>query len=123
MYSVLVFLTKLSILLLYLRIFVPAKTWRNKTYVAIHFVLWFNVLFYTANTFGEIFYCTPREKIWNPEVPGHCVDVYVLIIGSAAINAFSDLMMIIIPISVIWRLQMATRRKIGLSVIFAFGIL
>jgi large subunit ribosomal protein L36e len=120
---VLIFLTKLSILLLYLRLFVPMKTWKSKTYLTIHFVLWFNVLFYTANTFGEIFYCTPREKEWNPKLPGHCVDVYVLIIGSAAINAFSDMMMIIIPFIVIWRLHMPTRRKLGLSIVFAFGIL
>ncbi|KAI4274159.1 MAG: hypothetical protein LQ337_004124 [Flavoplaca oasis] len=45
-YNPLIFITKLSILLQYLVIFVPNST--GKTYWAIHFVIWVNLLFYLA---------------------------------------------------------------------------
>lgn len=122
-YSVVIFLTKFSILFLYIHLFLGNRGRKSKIYWAIYGVLWFNILFYTANTFGEIFYCTPRKKAWIPSTPGHCVNVYGLIISSAAINAFSDLMMIIIPLCVIWRLKLNTRHKIGVSIVFMFGIL
>ena len=123
MYTALICATKLSILRWCLRVLIPPSQRKSKIYWATTLVFWFNVLFYASNFLVAIFYCTPRKKIWNPQARGHCVNVYLLIISSAAINAFSDLVIITIPMCVIWRLHMATKRKIGLSIIFAFGIL
>ncbi|RDW57956.1 60S ribosomal protein L36 [Aspergillus mulundensis] len=111
---------KLSIFLLYLRVFAPAR--RGVTYISIHLLIWFNLAFYLANFFLKVFQCVPRAKIWYPEIAGHCININIPILVTAAINVLSDLLMLCLPIICVWRLQMSTKRKLGVSAIFAAGI-
>ena len=120
MYSVSILVTKLAILVQYLRIFVPS---RNKVFYLTHFIIWFNVLFYIAVALVTIFQCTPREKIWQPFLPGKCVNFNAILIAGAAINVASDFAILALPIGSVWRLQMALRNKVGISAIFAVGLL
>ncbi|OJJ53194.1 hypothetical protein ASPSYDRAFT_62356 [Aspergillus sydowii CBS 593.65] len=119
-YAPLIFVTKLSLFLLYLRVFAPSR--RDNTYRIIHLFIWFNVAFYLANFFLKIFQCIPRSRIWDPDTPGHCININIPILVTAAINVLSDLMMLVLPIVCVWRLQMTTRRKMGISAIFAAGV-
>ena len=67
--------------------------------------------------------CRPFAKNWNPELKGHCgasIPAYICI---AALDIFGDLMIITLPMPMIWRLHTSTSNKIGLSLIFALGIL
>lgn len=115
------FVTKLSIFLLYLRVFAPTR--RGKTFVAVHLLIWFNLAFYLANFFLKIFQCVPRAKIWDKHIEGHCININIPILVTAAINVVSDLLMLTVPIVCVWRLQMSVRKKVGVSAIFAAGIL
>ncbi|KAL4950243.1 hypothetical protein BDW69DRAFT_187545 [Aspergillus filifer] len=118
-YAPLIFTTKLSIFLLYLRVFAPTR--QGKTHHAIHTLIWFNLAFYLANFFLKIFQCTPRRKIWIPDVKGNCININYPILITAAINVVSDLLMLSLPIICVWRLHMGTRLKMGISAIFAAG--
>ena len=120
MYSVDILLAKLSILLQYLRILVPT---RNKVFYLTHFVIWLNLLFYIAIGLVTIFECKPREKIWKPFLPGRCVNFNAVLITGASVNIVSDFVILAFPIASVWRLQMAVRHKIGISAIFAVGLL
>jgi hypothetical protein len=71
----------------------------------------------------EIFQCHPREKIWNPLIPGSCVDVRASFIFTASVNLVSDIMLLVLPIYFVLQLQMSLNRKIGISAIFASGLL
>ncbi|KAL4781208.1 ribosomal protein L36e-domain-containing protein [Aspergillus varians] len=119
-YAPLIFMTKLSIFLLYLRVFTPSRT--GKTYRVIHTFIWVNLVFYVGNFFLKVFQCIPRSKIWDIDTPGHCVNINFPIITTAAINVVSDFMMLSLPIACVWRLKMSSKRKIGVSAIFAAGI-
>ena len=121
MYGPLIFITKLSILLLYLRVFAPSK--KGWTYIIIHLLLWFNAAFYLADTIVEIAACIPRERIWNPDVPGRCVNIDVLILATAIINSISDVSLLLLPIFAVWRLHLRTSQKLGISAIFMAGLL
>ena len=116
-----IFLAKLSILLLYLRVFVPVK-W-SKTYFAVHTILWSNFLFYLTNIPTEIWICIPRERIWDPTVDGHCLNNDAVIVTGGVINVISDFAILLIPLVCIGRLQMPLNRKIGISAVFATGLL
>lgn len=116
-----IFLAKLSILLLYLRIFVPVK-W-SKTYYAIHLILWSNFLFYIGNIPTEIWTCTPREKLWDPTIDGHCINNDAVIVTGGVINVISDFGILLIPLVCIGRLHMPWVKKIGVSAVFATGFL
>lgn len=120
-YGPLIFVTKLSILLLYLRAFTPA--FKSKTYVFIQVLLWFNFFFYLGDTLLKIFECTPREKIWNPRLPGHCVNINIPLLVASAINVVSDLSILLLPMVCVWRLQMRRAKKLGICAIFAAGSL
>ena len=121
MYGPLIFITKLSILLLFLRIFVPSR--KSKTFYLVHILLWTNLVFYLADTIVEIFECTLRRKIWLPKTPGKCVSISSLILITAIINVVSDFSILLLPMASIWRLQQEINQKLGITAIFAAGLL
>lgn len=121
MYGPLILITKLSILLLYLRVFAPnRKSWLHRS---IQFLLWFNAAFYLADTIVEIFECVPRERIWSPDSPGECLNIQVMILATAVINTISDISLLVLPIFCVWRLHMRKAQKFGISAVFAAGFL
>ena len=83
-----------------------------------------NLIFYLIRTIVSAVYCTPREKIWNKLIAhGHCIrnDWFITVTGF--INAISDIVILILPLTVLWRLQIDRRKKIRLSILFATGLL
>ncbi len=73
--------------------------------------------------FSVCFLCTPRRKIWTPTVPGKCLNFSAILISGAIINIISDFAVLALPIGSVWQLQMATKHKIGISAVFAVGLL
>ncbi|KAI1138714.1 hypothetical protein F5Y05DRAFT_382099 [Hypoxylon sp. FL0543] len=122
-YGLAVMFLKLAILYDWLRIFIPTRQ-RNAMFWTLQFLIWCNVIYYVSGTFLEIFRCTPRQKIWDPLfVGGVCpIDIAANNFASALINLVSDLAVLAVPQWVIWRLQMSTARKIGVSLLFVIGI-
>lgn len=121
MYGPILFVTKLSILLQYRRIFDSHRT--GKTHYLIHIVIWLNALFYLADTFVEAFACLPREKLWVPTIPGKCINILANFVVSAAINMVSDFIILGLPLYKIYQMRMAPRKKIGVAAIFTVGLL
>ncbi|OJK03796.1 hypothetical protein ASPACDRAFT_57176 [Aspergillus aculeatus ATCC 16872] len=75
LYGPLIYITKLSILLLYLRLFAPSK--RNTPFWLIQTLNWMNFLFYLADTIVKICECKPRSKIWDQDIPGQCININI----------------------------------------------
>ncbi|RHZ72991.1 hypothetical protein CDV55_108920 [Aspergillus turcosus] len=119
-YGPLIFITKLSVLLLYLRVFAPS--FRSKTFFCIHALIWLNLGFYFADTIVKIFECSPRAKIWDKSLKGHCININIPFIVTSSINVASDFLILVLPIVSVWRLQMRNSKKWGTSAIFAAGI-
>lgn len=123
-YGITVFVIKLSILLQYLKIFVPSRQRNLTMFWAVNIIIGLNFIFYMAITFIEIFLCSPREKAWNVFIKtGHCLDANTANVSAAAVNCFSDFVILLLPQGVIWTLQMPLKKKIGVSVIFLMGFL
>ncbi|KAB8199980.1 hypothetical protein BDV34DRAFT_230705 [Aspergillus parasiticus] len=119
-YGPIIFITKLSILLLFLRVFAPS--FRGTTYFLIQLLIWLNFLFYLADTILKIFECTPRSKIWDEHVPGHCININGPILAASIFNVVSDFLILLLPIVCVWRLQMTFKKKICTSAVFVAGI-
>jgi hypothetical protein len=117
-------LIKISILLQYLRIFVPSRKGNMVLFVAIQFLIWTILLFYSIGTAFDIFMCSPREKIWNPLMTtGHCFDTTILYQSSGFFNIITDFLLLILPMIPIWKLRMPLKKKIMMIAIFATGLL
>lgn len=72
------------------------------------------------------FLCSPTEKLWNPTVPGRCLNPNVLNYFSYWLSAYTtvtDFVLAIIPISVFWRLRMRFSAKLGVCIMMGLTML
>ena len=113
-------ITKAAILLLLSRVFAPQR--KGFIYVMVHVLIWFNAVFYGAVTVVKIVQCTPRERIWDSSVNGTCVDLSAVLKTTSVFNALSDFLIMVLPIHEVWKLQMETKQKLGVSAAFAVGL-
>ncbi|KAH7126037.1 hypothetical protein EDB81DRAFT_203112 [Dactylonectria macrodidyma] len=108
--------TKLSLLLMYYRIF-RVPYFKRMAWIVGTFVMCWVVTI----TFLFVFICVPVEKLWYPELPGHCINQVGTWIANAASTIFTDIVILLLPLRPIWRLQLSKSEKIGLMVAFGLG--
>ncbi|TLD17571.1 uncharacterized protein PgNI_00968 [Pyricularia grisea] len=69
--------------------------------------------------------CKPLKKAWEPMLDGYCwdrkLDVIFSIISSS-FSGFADLMLALLPWTVVLKLQMKTREKFGIALAMSMGI-
>lgn len=110
--------TKISLLMMYYRIFrVPyfkKMAWAVGTFVMVWVV---------TITFLFIFICVPVAKVWYPELPGKCINQVATWIANAASTIFTDLIILLMPLPPVWGLKLGKREKIGLTAAFGLGSL
>ncbi|KAK4544171.1 hypothetical protein LTR36_004381 [Oleoguttula mirabilis] len=108
--------TKLSILMQYLRIF-SSRTTRSLCYLLLFFV----VLATSWAFFRGTFLCIPMHKLWKPEVPGHCVDAEKYWLSVAVVNTALDSLVLCLPIPAISSLHLPRKQKASLVLVFTLG--
>ncbi|KOS22246.1 hypothetical protein ESCO_001456 [Escovopsis weberi] len=121
-YSICMVFAKSAILCEWMHIFVPTGT-RNLFFWLCTTMMTLNILLYSSGAIAEGLGCIPLDKTWKPWRPGKCIDKKVLDVTTAYFNLALDLLILLLPQRVIWRLQMTRSKKIGVSVIFSVGIL
>ena len=109
---------KLSILHLYRRIF------SNRTF---HMAIWYmyaiTLLWGVSFFFVNLFRCIPVSYAWRAMMsPHHCISLSANY-ANAVSTILTDLMILVSPMPLIWRLQMPTRQKIIVSAMFLLGAL
>ncbi|KZM23646.1 uncharacterized protein EKO05_0000115 [Ascochyta rabiei] len=112
-------LTKISVLLFYLRIF-PHQGLRRIIYVTIVICAMYIIAFVTATALQ----CLPIRfawERWDGEHHGKCVNLNADAWASAAVNIILDLVVIIIPMRELSKLAMSRWRKIGVMLMFLGG--
>ena len=98
-------------------------TKKDFIYWSFQLMIIINSAFYVAGFFTQIFACAPREKIWNPLLPGGCKNEAVSDLVAAVFNCASDVLMLLLPLYAIWRLKIALKTKLGVCAVFATGAL
>ena len=71
---------------------------------------------------ANILECSPRRKLWDPTIHGHCISSNGFGVSSGALNVISDFSILLLPLPLIWRLQMPINKKISVTVVFGFGL-
>ncbi|KAF5621701.1 uncharacterized protein FTJAE_11134 [Fusarium tjaetaba] len=69
--------------------------------------------------------CTPAKKVWHSNLPGTCWNPMVATYYNIFAGAFSglvDLILCVIAWTIIWKLSMRTREKIGVGIALTFGV-
>ncbi|KAL8708700.1 MAG: hypothetical protein Q9220_006425 [cf. Caloplaca sp. 1 TL-2023] len=115
-YSTSLAATKLSILLLYRRIFPIRK---------FHIILWGVGIFVSAFTIANVlfvaFQCSPIYGAWNPRVKAKCINTNAGILAVAVLTTVTDVVILCLPLPLVWGLQLPTIRKFQLTLIFLVG--
>jgi hypothetical protein len=96
---------------------------RNKFFWTCWAMIIANSLLYAAMVIGMNLSCNPRERIWQDWIPGTCINISAFNISCTAIILLSNLMMVVLPHRVIWKLPISKRQKIVVSFVFSVGIL
>ncbi|KAK4077781.1 uncharacterized protein Triagg1_3475 [Trichoderma aggressivum f. europaeum] len=109
---------KLSVLWLYTRIF-STKT----------FKLWAHIMMGVVACYGVAFLilfmtqCRPISQQWDPVPGGTCRNIVVQELTSVSLNMVVDIGIVIMPLPVLWSLQLAVRSKLVVSVMFSIGFI
>lgn len=92
-------------------------------FVSIYAAIGILFAFYLIITGFNIFICHPRQKFWDVFVEGTCFDINATMKATALFNVISDIFILVLPIPSIVRLQVVARKKIGIFLVLASGVL
>ncbi|KAK3395024.1 hypothetical protein B0H63DRAFT_499237 [Podospora didyma] len=71
--------------------------------------------------------CDPIQKSWIPDLPGTCADILstIIFVGNlgGGYSSACDFVLAFLPWTIIWKLQMQTREKIGVGIAMSCGVL
>lgn len=70
-----------------------------------------------------ILQCLPVDAVWDLTIPAKCLDTVAIIYAGAALSIVEDLVIIFLPMFVLKDLNLTTRKKIALGLMFALGSL
>ena len=110
--------TKLSFVLMFYRIF-RFSYFKKWAYIVGGFV----VAWVICITFLFIFICVPVQKLWYPQLIGHCINQVGTWIANAASTILTDLAILIVPLPQVWKLKLRTSRRIAVLIAFGLGFL
>ncbi|KAK4502730.1 hypothetical protein PRZ48_006156 [Zasmidium cellare] len=123
LYNIIVMVTKISILLLYLRIWTAdSTTYRFRT------SCWILIALLTATTltgiFTIIFQCSPVSYAWlqaTGKAQGHCIQLTPFTYVYAALDITFDFIIFLLPIHNLLSLTIPLWKKLGVILVFLCG--
>ncbi|KAF2439773.1 hypothetical protein P171DRAFT_524858 [Karstenula rhodostoma CBS 690.94] len=115
-YSLSVSFSKLSILVLYLRLS-PDANFRRVVYSVISVVIAYTL----AYELIIIFQCRPVAAAWDIAVKGTCLKPMIQMMVFSSLNILIDLITLALPVKLFLELQMSIRQRMSLIAMFGAG--
>lgn len=119
LYFTIVGAAKISILLIYYRIFAISRSLRRHVLVVGVVV----IMFWAATTLATIFNCWPIEWSWkNSFSPApYCINYNIFWLTAGVIEVVLDIWIIILPMREVKKLQLSVQKRVGLASVFLIG--
>lgn len=108
---------KLGILAFYYRVF-AVPIFRRIVIATAAFVFCWGI----GITVTLALFCHPIEAFWDSNVKGQCLDLQKFTYFTNISNLITDFWIFLMPVPVIWHLQLQTKKKLLLSLIFCIGL-
>lgn len=112
---------KLAICISYLRL--TRGSHKETARLAIWSGLVFTALYNVTYIFTLLFACSPVAASWDYSIDGKCLAMAPYYYTTGVLTMVNDLVLFILPVPLVWRLQVDKRTKIGLSVMFLLGLI
>ncbi|MCJ1327868.1 hypothetical protein MMC10_004543 [Thelotrema lepadinum] len=116
LYMMIIDINKVAILCLYGRVFPSPKFKRYLNIVGI-----FLVVHAITGTIGSFTQCIPLAHLWDPTIPGHCLNQLAFIATMGVFTILTDFVLLAMPLFPLACLQVSRTRRIQLIIVFCFG--
>ncbi|KAK6814263.1 hypothetical protein RU639_010056 [Aspergillus parasiticus] len=114
-----IFFVKMSILLLYLRIF-PIILFRRFDFLCIAFL----IISLLVTTPMVIWQCKPFRAAWDYDIDNpRCLKIATIAYANATLNIITEVSILILPLPVLRTLHVSRRKKIALISVFSVGVI
>lgn len=111
---------KTSLILLYYRLFSITRWFRWELAFAWIIV----VLYFIVNVLVAILECKPLSYLWDKSIlGGTCINQDQFFRWNGVANLLIDFMILTLTMPIIWHLQLKSRQKLSLTVVFLLGLL
>lgn len=81
----------------------------------------FVIAYSLAQVFVDIFQCVPISSAWDPSKTGKCVSYGAFVLTMGIINIVTDVIMLVLPMPLLWKLRVSSPRKWMLMIMFSLG--
>lgn len=115
-YNIALSMTKISILLQYIRLFVTSSV-----RIVCWIVLAATIVFGFWSVLGNIFLCKPVAYWWDKSLDGHCMDERAVWLSNSIVNMATDIIIVLIPLPVVFTLCISIKQKLILTLLFVLG--
>lgn len=112
-------MSKVSVLLFYKRIFSIDRKFR----VSLGITVFLIVAYFLSAAAGLIFATNPVNAQWKYWLPHTSISDKPFWLAMAVINISLDVVILAIPQTKVWKLQLSTRKKALVSLVFLLGAL
>jgi hypothetical protein len=117
LYATAVALTKCSIIACYLRVF--PNVYARRVVIAVGCIV---IATWICSIFVAIFACTPVQAIWDFTITDkQCISLVPFFYFSTSLNGITDLVLCLIPIPLLFKIQVTTKERAILIVLFGLG--
>ncbi|KAL3482502.1 hypothetical protein BJX99DRAFT_243088 [Aspergillus californicus] len=117
LYNLSLNLTKVSMVLLYLRLF-PTRTYRIILLIVLTLIICAGIYM----VLGTLLICLPVNAFWDFDIEHTCTSRAVVWYLTAGLQITGDLILVVLPMPQLVRLQIPLRQKLCLMLIFALGL-
>ncbi|KAK8137341.1 hypothetical protein PG984_005281 [Apiospora sp. TS-2023a] len=118
-YNVSLIFVKLSLFLQYYRLVDQVPRYRSLFLVAGFIVMGWTI----AMVFTMTFICVPVYAYWDKSVPHVCLSDPVMQLTNSVGNIATDVMLLLLPMPVLWNLNLPPRQKWSVIGIFSLGFI
>jgi hypothetical protein len=116
-YDIALVMVKLGILAFYHRVF-AVPFFRKVVLATATFIVAWGI----GITVTLALVCRPIEAFWDADVKGTCLHLVEFTYFTNISNLITDIWIFLLPVPVIWHLQLQTKRKLLLCFIFSIGL-
>lgn len=121
LYGLSIALSKIAILLLYIRVFTTCKRLFTISASLVGLVI---ISTGIANTFIAVLQCKPQAFAWDKSIKGGtCIDEIAWTRYMAIPNVVTGGVMLAMPLPIVWRLNVSLSAKVALTATFLHGIM
>lgn len=110
-------LSKISLIILYYRLSDMQRKWRITLWGMTAFVVAYMIVLECL----FLFTCEPVHKSWYPDIDGRCWSKAPIFMAGVVASMFIDLVLLVMPLPIVLKLQMTSKKRFGLILMFGLG--